>query len=296
MVPFLRWAGGKRWLAKKLSPILRPILEERGGTYYEPFLGAGAMFFALTTKKSFLSDLNLNLIDTYKALRINWFEVQLRMKHWQVDKETYYKVRALKPKDKFEKAARFIWLNRTCYGGLYRENRNGQFNVPFGGGSRTPEVLYKNNLLKNAGDILRRNVTIIKSDFESILDQAQTDDVAYCDPTYSNVQRGQFDRYGANIFSWGDQIRLAMAAERAWSRGVTVVISNGYFDDLIPLYPNAYRIPQKKTKAIGNKSQNINNGHECLIILDPNKNRRKWKLLGQIENQRICNKKLNFSK
>ena len=294
MTPFLRWAGGKRWLANKLSPVLHKILKENGGIYYEPFLGAGAMFFELAPQKSILSDLNSNLIETYEAIRLDWFQVQQNMKQWSVNRETYYKVRSLQPNESFERAARFIWLNRTCYGGLYRENKSGQFNVPYGGGSRTPEILYKKNLLEKAGDLLKKNVTILDSDFELVIEQANTGDVVYCDPTYSNVKRGQFDRYGANIFSWSDQVRLARSAERAWSRGVTVVISNGHFDDLIPLYPKAYRIPQNKNKAIGNKSLNNNNGRECLMILDPSISRKKWQPLGQIENQRIGKKSLNI--
>lgn len=284
MLPFLRWAGGKRWLAKKLSPVLCKILKDTNGTYYEPFLGAGAMFFALEPQKSILSDLNSKLIDTYMAIRSDWFRIQLIMEKWPISKEKYYSIRELKTLNKFEKAARFIWLNRTCYGGLYRENRNGHFNVPFGGGSRTPEILYKNQHLKKASDKLRGSVIILASDFESVIDQSQAGDVVYCDPTYSSVQRGQFDRYGANIFSWSDQVRLALTAERALDRGVTVVISNGFFDDLIPLYPKAYRIPQNKTKSIGNKSRNNIKGKECLIILDPKKRRRIWQSVGQIDN------------
>lgn len=292
MVPFLRWAGGKRWLAKIISPIIKNRLNKTNGVYFEPFLGSGAMFFAIEPSKNILSDMNLELIKTYKTLRISWRKIQSIMMQWDVNKSNYYLIRSLETTNRYEAAARFIWLNRTCYGGLYRENKSGEFNVPYGGGSRTPELLFKANILRKTSKILKQDAKIIHSDFEKIIDMAQEGDVVYCDPTYTNVQRGQFDRYGSNIFSWDDQIRLAYSAEKAWNRGVSVIVSNGFFNDLIPLYPKAYRLPQKKIKAIGNKATSSENGYEYLLVLDPYKNRKTWKKIGYIENRCLSKKKV----
>lgn len=279
--PFLRWAGGKRWLAKKLSPFLHQTLMETKGTYFEPFLGAGAMFFCLAPPKSYLSDINHELIQTYITVGKSWREVETVMKKWKVTSEQYYQIRAYKPRTEINKAARFIWLNRVCYGGLYRVNKNNGFNVPFGGGSRTPQILYRNEILKKAALIMNfsnssRKVRIEASDFEKIINESKSGDLIYCDPTYSNVGRGQFDRYGSVIFDWNDQLRLALVAQKAYDRGVTVLISNGYFPELIELYPNAYRIKQSKQKTIGNIPGDQNNHKEYLFILDPKNRDRHW--------------------
>ncbi len=290
--PFLRWAGGKRWLAKNLSPYLNRILKETGGTYFEPFLGAGALFFSLVPQKSYLSDINDELIQTYISVRDSWHDVESIMKKWKVNSENYYQIRAYKPKKEVNKAARFIWLNRVCYGGLYRVNKKNEFNVPYGGGARSPKNLYKNKLLKNAASLLNlsnggRKVTIRVSDFETIINESKEGDLIYCDPTYSNVARGQFDRYGSMIFDWNDQVRLANTSQRAYQRGATVLISNGHFQDLIELYPNAYRIKLTKQKAIGNSPGDPNKHKEFLFILDPSKRLPYWEEYSKIVRSKV---------
>ncbi len=287
MKPFLRWAGGKRWLTKEVSIALVKILNSSRGTYFEPFLGSGAMFFAIAPQKSILSDLNSRLIETYSSVRESSNKIQQLMQRWEVDKETYYCVRKLESSCRFERSARFIWLNRTCYGGLYRENKQGQFNVPYGGGSRTPASLFKERILDKANFILKRTTELLCSDFEGVMENANEGDVIYCDPTYSNVKRESFDRYGKHIFSWSDQVRLAKASKRAFEAGAVVVISNGFFTDLIQLYPQAYRIIKKRTKCLGKKI-NTKNNKEYLIILDPLKRRSLWEKIGKIERGIIC--------
>ncbi len=287
MIPFLRWAGGKRWLTDKISPLLRSLLGESNGTYYEPFLGSGAIFFSIAPNKSVLSDINKNLINSYTCLKEDWSKVQNKMTKWSVDRGTYYFVRDYKPKNKFECAAQFIWLNRTCYGGLYRENKSGKFNVPFGGGSRSPELLYKNNILERVSQILNNDVKLISSDFQSAVASAKSGDLIYCDPTYTNIKRNQFDRYGASIFSWNDHIRLSKVAYSAFQRGVTIIISNGLYDDLISLYPNAYYIVLNHKKSMGKILAHDNNGYECLFILDPKGRKSFWNKIGDVKTNKF---------
>lgn len=285
MEPFLRWAGGKRWLAPRLAPILKKILLQTGGVYAEPFLGSAAMFFGLAPQRAILSDSNPHLINTYQQIARDYREIEAYLKDCPVDASFYYNLRDAEPRNLEEQAARFVYLNRTCYGGLYRENKKGKFNTPFGGGSRTPEPVLRKNLLQKAHFALQ-NVTIQTADFEDIISSAGKGDVVYCDPTYSNVTRCAFDRYGSTIFDWDSQIRLALSAQEAMDYGATIVISNGYFEDLHELYPAAYRIMLERKKTIGNRASGDRRHAEYLLILDPFNRRSVWGSLGQIENRK----------
>src|SRR5438094_7651972 len=122
---------------------------------------------------------------------------------------------------------RFIYLNRNCWGGLYRENKNKAFNVPYGGGGRNHKSLARGSALEAAAKSLRRKGVRLKvCEFHSILSYAGTGDVVYCDPTYRRQTRDHFDRYGADVFDWNDQKHLASLAQRAFERGALVIISN----------------------------------------------------------------------
>jgi DNA adenine methylase len=284
-LPFLKWAGGKRWLALKLMPLIREELDKSQGEYIEPFLGAGAIFFALSPKKATLSDINENLVEVYCEIRRNWLAIVNEIKTWPINESFYYSVRKMEPSSRFERACRFLYLNRTCYGGLYRENKLGKFNVPYGGG-RDHKALWEKKLLQNASVALHRKVKIQCSDFEVLIKNSKEGDVVYCDPTYSTKQRKQFDRYGKTIFSWTDQIRLAVAAEQAMDRGVLVIVSNSGCFHLNDFYPKAYRIDLEKTKAIGNRAKNRAVHQESIYILDPKSHRKNWGRLGEILNRK----------
>jgi len=287
ITPFLRWAGGKRWLASHLAPLLKVILNSRGGSYWEPFLGSGAMFFALAPQKAVLSDLNQELIETYYWVKNSPDKLIEKIRQWPVDSSTYYHIRQQDSMLGLDQAARLLYLNRTCYGGLYRTNQQGVFNTPFGGGSRTTEILWRDNLLERAASCLRSDVELKSCDFGEILESAKQGDIVYCDPTYSDVRRGQFDRYGSLIYSWADQERLAEAAFVAFQRGVTVLVSNGAFPELHSLYPAAYRILLRKAKSIGCAATNKKVHEEYLFILDPQGQKNIWEKIAPVENRRI---------
>ena len=281
ILPFLRWAGGKRWLSRQIAPILRQRLE---GRYFEPFLGAGAMFFAVAPQRALLSDINANLINGFQIVKERADELVNAIRNISVDADTYYKIRSSRPRSAFNRAVRFIYLNRTCYGGLYRENRKGEFNTPFGGGSRTPEPLWKDDLIQRANGLLSRySVQCKAQDFSKSMRLAKSGDLIYCDPTYRSVTRNQFDRYGAVIFDWNDQKRLAKEAQKAFKKGVFVAISNTYCDEVRSLYPDALFLQLSKSKTIGNSSKNSISKKEFLIILDPNLNVDEWVTIGQVE-------------
>lgn len=279
--PFLRWAGGKRWLTPQLVPIIRQRLK---GCYYEPFLGSGAMYFATEPSKALLSDLNQDLINAFNIVKSQPLELLDAIKKLPVNEETYYNLRNSNPNNTFEMAVRFIYLNRTSYGGLYRENKLGKFNVPYGGGSRTTDPLWNRNLITASSNLLNSTETsIIVDDFETSLNFAQKGDVVFCDPTYRSATRNQFDRYGATVFDWADQERLAFSAQRAKRRGALVVICNTYCEEIASLYGNSYRILLIRAKSIGNAVKDLNKNREYLIILDPLSKKNDWRNIGEIE-------------
>lgn len=282
--PFLRWAGGKRWLALALAPLIKARLR---GTYFEPFLGSGAMFFAVMPERALLSDLNADLIGAFRVVAERPEELLGEVRALPVNAETYYELRADEPRDLLRRAVRFVYLNRTCYGGIYRENKRGKFNTPYGGGSRTPAPLWQRSLIDLCSPLLRKDgIALEIQDFESSLNAAGKGDVVYCDPAYRAATRTHFDRYGAVVFGWEDQVRLARAARRASARGALVVVSNTYCAEVRELYGDAMRILLEKTKVIGNAAKDPNRRKEYLIVLNPDDDEVTaggWEIVGRVE-------------
>jgi DNA adenine methylase len=276
--PFLRWAGGKRWLACPLAPVLSTRLSGDGAMYIEPFLGSGAMFFAISPRRALLSDLNADLINAYQVVASQPRALLAQVRRMPVDEGTYYRVRRSQPRTPVTRAARFVYLNRTCYGGLYRENRLGQFNTPYGGGSRTTTPLWERGLLESASRTLAESgIGLAVCDFAETLERAQAGDVVYCDPTYSAVTRSHFDRYGSLLFSWSDQERLATAARAAAGRGALVLISNAYCPEVRELYRGAIRLTFRRHKSIGNAPADPDQHREYLMVLDPAPGPALWR-------------------
>ncbi len=207
MKPFLRWAGSKRQL---LSVILKNI-PGFTGRYIEPFIGSGSVFFALAPSEAVISDTNKYLIETYNAIKRSAIGVHDVYSSLQPNKEEYYRVREALPGqiDSVTRAGYFIYLNRYCFNGLYRTNKNGKFNVPFGGttGNGTLPSL---EALRAARRILN-NAKCLHDDFETILNQARRGDFVFLDPPYFNPNARVFAEYGGNIFSKSDFDRLAVS-------------------------------------------------------------------------------------
>ena len=230
--PFLKWAGGKRWLLKKQEQII-PDFYSR---YVEPFLGSGAVFFSLPEDQQFLiSDVNTELIECYLAVCNNWQEVSdlLLFHHDQHSKEYYYKVRAQTPTSQEEIAARFIYLNRTCWNGLYRVNLAGKFNVPIG--TKTRVFLETDNFEQVSKRL--RNGQIVCQDFAATIDQADHGDFLFVDPPYTVKHNlNGFIKYNEKIFNWDDQVRLRDALVRAVERGALVTVTNADHECIHELY------------------------------------------------------------
>ena len=204
--------------------------------YFEPFLGGGAFFFYFGAKPAFLSDLNEDLVNTYEQVRDHPDGIVRELKKLNVDASTFATVRERVPSTPLGRAVRFLFLNRTAFSGIYRVNRRGQYNVPFGGGDRTAEPLWRDGILSDASRALK-GVTLGACDFGGVLKSAKQGDLVYCDPTYTVTHNDNgFRKYNESCFSWTDQVHLAKACQAAAGRGATVVVSNAYHREIESLY------------------------------------------------------------
>ncbi len=229
-MPFLRWAGGKQWLV----PHVLGLIPEVHGTYFEPFLGGGSLFFRLQPTKAVLGDLNPRLIDTYTAVRDQPVAVLRWLDRWRNSRQSYSRIRSAVFPGRFQRAAQFIYLNKTCWNGLYRVNRSGQFNVPYcGDPSRSTHD--KAKILAAAKALAP--ATILCCDFEDLLSSTSASDLVYLDPPYiSRHSDNGFRRYNERLFTWDDQRRLASVAHRLSRSGCFVVVSNASAPSILPLF------------------------------------------------------------
>jgi DNA adenine methylase len=225
-LPLLTWAGGKRALLHDLLRYVPATLPR----YFEPFAGGATLFFNLAPQRAVLADANAQLISLYEVVR-DQPEALIRaldvLQPHVLDAEFYYKLRA-RPTDTLDpvqRAARLIYLNKTCYNGLYRENRRGQFNVPFGRYHRPP-ALYNPDNLRAAATVLAR-ATLLCADFEQAVAGAEPGDFVYFDPPYVPLNAtASFTRYTRASFGEREQRRLADVFRALAERGCRVLLSN----------------------------------------------------------------------
>ena len=239
VLPFLKWAGGKRWLAKALKDIIGPI----EGRYIEPFLGSAAIFFSIKPDIALLSDCNSELVATYRALQIQHAAVERHLiEHQKLHcKDYYYHVRENIPAGFAEKAARFIYLNRTCWNGLYRVNLRGEFNVPIG--TKTTVVLDSDNFSETASTL--QSATLKVSDFEHAISIAGSGDVVFCDPPYTVRHKNNgFVKYNEDLFTWSDQIRLRDVLLQARERGARIYVTNADHSSVRDLYSRDFSLTE----------------------------------------------------
>jgi len=259
--PFLKWAGGKRWLINK-HPELFP---EEFNRYIEPFIGGGSVYFYVKPKSAIIGDLNKELIDTYLALKNDWKQVESYLKLYQKkhSKEYYYLEREKEYRSPYKKAARLIYLNRTCWNGLYRVNKKGKFNVPIG--TKTNVILEDDNFSLTAKQLYETEV--IHADFELIVERSNYNDFLFADPPYTvSHNKNAFIKYNEQLFSWEDQKRLFNALLRAKARGVKVLSTNAAHYDVIDLYKNDFEIQTiSRASVIAGKASARKNYEEIII-------------------------------
>ncbi|MEG4030003.1 MULTISPECIES: DNA adenine methylase [unclassified Microcoleus] len=237
--PFLKWAGGKT----RLIGQYQPYFPEKFTTYYEPFLGGGAVFFYLAQQhpglQAVLTDINPELINAYRCVRDKVEELILllqehQLEHTKDNKNYYYSVRSRSYKTDTEKAARLIYLNKTCYNGLYRENSKGEFNVPIGR-YKNPNICQA-DLLRSVSSLLARAQIEVRK-FDKILDFATSrEDFVYFDPPYYPISAtSNFTAYNRDNFKESEQLKLRDIFAEIAERGVKVMLSNsncGFIDKI----------------------------------------------------------------
>lgn len=219
--PFLKWAGGKKWFVNQERD--RLLLDFN--RYIEPFLGGGSVFFYINPQQAILSDINAELVNAYICLRDEFESVYKKLHIHQIhnSEEYYYIIRDRQTRTNATSAARTIYLNKACFNGVYRVNRDGKFNVPYG---KVKNLIFDRNALQESS-IALRGTEILCQDFEATIDQAEQNDFIFCDPPYAVLNEdNRFVSYTANLFSWNDQVRLSHALNRAAQRGVKILMTN----------------------------------------------------------------------
>lgn len=269
--PFVKWAGGKG----KMLPHIVPALPEKMDVFYEPFVGAGAVFFELARQKRFkkavLCDSNADLMSSYRAIQtdVEGLIEELSSKRYKYESKTYYKIRGESPSDEdVKRAARFIYLNKTCFNGLYRVNRAGEFNTPFGK-FENPTICDAENL-RAVSKILKK-VVLRETDYEEVVMKAKEGDGIYFDPPYLPIsETASFTGYTPGGFNGSDHAKLAYVFKGLAGKGVRVVLSNSLCNETRELYsgfevkelmgarnvggPAEYRKPVMEMMVVGGPS------------------------------------------
>ncbi|MBI3979035.1 MAG: DNA adenine methylase [Chloroflexi bacterium] len=260
--PFLKWAGGKRQLLDVYESRFPTSYEQ----YFEPFLGSGAVFFRLAPCRAILSDIVEEVVQTYLAVR-DEVEKLITSLEQHVNEEAYfYRVRSLDPRSlsAVEQASRFIYLNRTCYNGLFRVNREGQFNVPFGF-YKNPKICDPERL--RTASVALRHATIRCGDFDAVLKDALPGDFVYLDPPYSPLSAtASFTAYSKQGFGKSDQERLAAVFRRLDARGCLLMLSNSDTDMVHRLYASFRVIRVEARRAINSKGDRRGPVSELLVL------------------------------
>lgn len=276
--PLCKWPGGKGWLVPSLAPRITDYLLESNGTYVEPFLGGASMALAasLDVQNLFLSDAVEPLIEFYTVVRDSPGELAWALSALAilgVDQDSYYRVRDMRPETPIQRAARFFYLNRLCFNGVYRENKSGNFNVPYG------DAAYRKSVVgRSAGDAIeslfpnRAKIQLVSDalkhaefaacDFADPISVAGLGDLVFCDPPYA----GTFDGYSKDGFSSQDQERLAEALYDAYQRGAVVVACNSDVPIIRDLYDWCNIEAVKEQRRISNTAAEKRPRADCVLI------------------------------
>jgi len=273
--PFLKWAGGKRQLLPEIVKYVPKRISKH--TYYEPFIGGGALLFQLQPPKAVINDRNKELINCYKVIKDSLDELmeELSKDKYSNSETSYYEMRDLDRSTKkyaslseVEKAARIIYLNKTCYNGLFRVNSQGQFNVPFGR-YKNPNFL-DDAVLRAVNKYLNSNdITLLNQDFAEAVKDANTGDFVYLDPPYDPVsQTASFTGYDVNGFNREEQERLKEEFDALHKKGCKVMLSNSCTDFIMDLYKDYQDtiIKVRATRSINSNALKRGRVDEVLVL------------------------------
>ncbi len=241
VAPFLKWVGGKR----QLMPYIKEMLPDTFSTYFEPFVGGGAVLFDLQPEKAIINDYNAELVNVYNCIKNKPQELIKDLKKHKNESEYFYALRLLDRKEGFQKlsdikkASRVIYLNKTCYNGLYRVNASGEFNSPFGR-YKKPNIVNEETILAVSEYLNSGDVGILNCDFEEAVRSAKKDDFVYFDPPYDPVSKSaSFTGYVSGGFGREEQVRLRDLCDKLDKAGVKFMLSNSataFIEDLYKAY------------------------------------------------------------
>ena len=273
--PFLKWAGGKRQLLPEIVKYVPKLTRKH--TYYEPFIGGGALLFELQPPKAVINDSNKELINCYQVIEDSLDELmeELRKDKYSNSETSYYDMRDLDRSTKkyatlseVEKAARIIYLNKTCYNGLFRVNSQGQFNVPFGR-YKNPNFL-DDAVLRAVNKYLKRDtIELLTQDFAKAVQSAKRGDFVYFDPPYDPVsETASFTGYDVNGFNRDEQERLKEEFDALHKKGCKVMLSNSCTDFIMDLYKDYQDtiIKVRATRSINSNALKRGRVDEVLVL------------------------------
>ena len=263
--PFLRWAGGKSKIVRSLVNFMPT--SNSYDRYFEPFVGAGALFFYIGPSKAVLSDLNTDLINCYRQVATHPTEVwNLLQVHREFDSKKYYSHIRSQDLDKLksiEQAARFIYLNKAAFNGIYRVNQQGKFNVPYGPSFKGP-ALPKKILLEAASDLLE-SANILAADYREVCKSAKRDDFVYLDPPYPPTNgTSYFTHYTAKRFNWDDQREVSKVFRNLDRKGCLVMMSNSDREEIRSMFQGYYMQQLNVTRWLGSNGDRFK-VHEIVV-------------------------------
>jgi DNA adenine methylase len=263
--PFIKWAGGKA----QLLPNLTKRLPTKYRRYFEPFMGGAALFFHLAPQEAYLADTNPELVGCYKAVRDDVEGLISELSRHRYEEEYYYSVREWDRTDAFStlapvvRAARFIYLNKTCFNGLYRVNSKGHFNVPFGNYSN-PTIVDADNLRECSRALARAEIVV--SDYEGVVDEVERGDFVYFDPPYAPLSvTSSFTAYTKQGFDYSDQEALREVCHRLDRKGVFFMLSNSSNPRMLELYSDFTVQTVSATRAINSKASDRGPVSEIIV-------------------------------
>ncbi len=266
--PFLKWAGGKR----QLLPAIRKYIPQKYGIYYEPFIGAGAVLFDIQPAVGIINDSNTELINCYEVIRDSIDELIQNLRQHKNEKEYYYAIRDLDRDPNFknlnpvQRASRIIYLNKTCFNGLFRVNSAGQFNVPFGS-YNNPKIVDEIVLRAVHNYISTKNIHIMNIDFEQSVKDAKKGDFVYFDPPYDPISdTSSFTGYDLNGFGKSEQKRLRDVYKNLSDKGCFVLLSNSATDFILDLYKDFYVVKVAASRNINSVATGRGKIDEVLVM------------------------------
>lgn len=254
VTPILKWVGGKR----QLLPEINKYIPEKITTYYEPFIGGGAVLFNLQPHRAILNDVNDELINLYRVVRDNVDELIADLGTHKNDADYFYQIRGLdRDQDKYEqltsiqRASRIHYLNKTCYNGLFRVNSRGEFNAPYGR-YKNPNIINEVNIRAVSDYFNRANVTFLCGDFAETVKGIRKGSFVYFDPPYDPVSTSaSFTSYDKGGFNRHEQQRLKILCDDLNARGIKFLLSNSATDFIVDLYKD-YKIELVKSRRVVN--------------------------------------------